>query len=416
MTIDYNKFISNRGKLKGPSAIREIIAISQQPGMISLGGGLPNPSTFPFKSIKVELKDSSSLTIEGQDLELALQYLPTYGLPKLSLWLKELQKVKHYLTDRESWNLIITTGSQDALSMAMEVLLNDGDSIITEEPTYSGTLSILRPLALNIIGIETDEYGMKPDQLEQRLSTHPSDKPFPKVIYLIPTGQNPGGSTMNDKRKEEIYAIASKFNLLILEDDPYFYLQYGEEKSKKSFLSMDVDRRVIRFDSLSKILSSGLRIGFATGPQFLIEKIQYHQQSSTLHASGMSQVIAQQLLTSWGIENFDKHIESVQQFYKEKRDQFVAALLEHLGDLVEYNIPQAGMFFWMKLKGISDSKKLISQKALEKKVILLPGCAFLTNPSEISSHVRASFSIASSEQMNEALKRLSLLLKEEISN
>ncbi|EGC33234.1 hypothetical protein DICPUDRAFT_37021 [Dictyostelium purpureum] len=416
---DYSSFISKRGKLKSASPIRSLFSISSLPGMVWVARILRMKKVFKDENTK-------PLVIEGADLDEGLQYSATPGLPKLNQWLRKLQIRNHSLpepnTQGKEWDLIISNGSQESLYNTMEVLLDDGNSIITETPTYSGTLSILKPLALNIVGIETDKYGMIPEIFEKTLSEwdHSAAK-FPRVVYIIPSGQNPCGSTMNNKRKQDIYKIASKYNLIILEDDPYFYLQFDYEdeygadtKLGRSFLSMDTDGRVLRFDSLSKILSSGLRLGFVTGNRALLEKINFHQQSSTLHASGVSQMIVQALLTQWGFEQWDKHLEMVQSFYREKRNQFVKLLEKHLSGLVEYNIPSAGMFVWIRLLGIQDSKSLIFEKAVEKKVILVPGVAFKPDNS-ISPFVRASFSTANEEQMDEALKRLSALLNEELN-
>ncbi|KAN0029875.1 hypothetical protein ACTA71_008012 [Dictyostelium dimigraforme] len=432
---DYSYFLSKRGKLKEASPIRSLFQYSGLPGMISLGGGLPNASTFPFKSIEIELKDGSKLEIQGSDLEEAFQYSPTPGLPRLQKAFMDLQIRQHHLCSPnepgKEWNLIISNGSQESLVNAFEILVDDNDSIVAENPTYSGTLSILKPLSLNICGIETDRYGMIPEKLEKLLSEWDHSKfKFPRVIYLIPCGQNPSGTTMNHQRKVDLYSICSRYNLLIIEDDPYYYLQFeSSEKEKvfdganhsgsinlgKSFLSMDVDGRVLRFDSLSKILSSGLRIGFVTGNKQLLEKINFHQQSTTLHSSGLSQAVVLSLLNKWGIEKWDQHIKSIQRFYLEKRNQMIDSIDRHLKGLVEFNIPSAGMFIWFKLLGVEDSKALIFKKAVEKKVLLVPGISFSTDPTKPSQYVRACFSTASKEQMDEAIKRFAELLNEELN-
>ncbi|KAM9969397.1 hypothetical protein ACTFIR_001232 [Dictyostelium discoideum] len=434
---DYTYFLSKRGKLKEASPIRSLFQYSSLPGMISLGGGLPNASTFPFKSINIELKDGSKLEIEGSDLEEAFQYSPTPGLPRLQKALKDLQIRQHNLCSPDEagkeWNLIISNGSQESLANAFEVLIDDNDSIITENPTYSGTLSILKPLSLNICGIETDRYGMIPEKLQRLLSEWDHSKfKFPRVIYLIPCGQNPSGTTMNHQRKLDIYSICSKYNLLIIEDDPYYYLQFESSENAaagdsddddgascsslnlgKSFLSMDVDGRVLRFDSLSKILSSGLRIGFVTGNKQLLEKINFHQQSTTLHSSGLSQAVVLSLLNKWGVEKWNQHISFIQRFYLEKRNQMIESIDKHLKGLVEFNIPSAGMFIWFKLP-VEDSKTLIFKNAVEKKILLVPGISFSTDSTKPSQFVRASYSTASKEQIDEAIKRFADLLNEEL--
>eukprot|EP01027_Heterolobosea_sp_BB2_P012194 GEZU01017689.1.p1 GENE.GEZU01017689.1~~GEZU01017689.1.p1 ORF type:complete len:267 (+),score=96.48 GEZU01017689.1:158-958(+) len=259
----------------------------------------------------------------------------------------------------------------------------------------------------------TDQHGIIPEKLEEILSNwstlHPG-KPFPKVMHSIPTGHNPSGATLSADRKRQIYALASKYDLLILEDDPYYYMYFGENQPA-SFFSMDVDGRVLRFDSLSKILSSGLRLGFVTGPRPLVDRINLHMQTSVLHTSGVSQAITSSLLKHWGVDGFLQHIKSMQQFYRQKRDAFLSLAEKHLTGLAEWNAPSAGMFVWIKLHGVEDSKSLIEGKARDKKVILVPGQVFQPNDKR-GPFVRASFSMVSEEAMDEALARLAELLKE----
>eukprot|EP01132_Coremiostelium_polycephalum_P005741 gene5741-7142_t len=413
---DYSNFLSSRGKNKEVSPVRAYVSFPGVEKMISLAGGLPNPKTFPFKSITIELKDNSKLEITGSELETALNYSNSYGLAKLTSWIKQLQIRTHSLSTEKQWEVCVSTGSQSAIAMAMEVIFEEGDSIITEEPTYSGTLPIIRPMGLNIVGVEVDQFGMIPEKLESVLSNWDAKAyPFPKGIYLIPSGQNPSGSTMTTERKELIYQIASRYNLLILEDDPYYFLQFGQSTSgdgklSKSFLSMDVDGRVLRFDSFSKILSSGIRIGFVTGNPFMIDKIQLQQQCYCLHPCGVSQTIAYKLLTSWGFEQWDKHIEMVQSFYKTKRDAFESAAKKHLTGLAEFVAPSAGMFFWIKLIGIQDTT-IVAKKLRENDILMIPGISFSTKKSP-SSYMRASFSTATEDNFDIALSKMAQVLKE----
>jgi kynurenine/2-aminoadipate aminotransferase len=198
--------------------------------------------------------------------------------------------------------------------------------------------------------ITSDADGIVPSELEKVLRTWDTNKKFPKLLYLIPTGQNPSGSTLSSDRRFEVYRIASEFNLLILEDDPYWNLRFSSSSSSysplKSFLSMDVDGRVIRFDSFSKIISSGLRIGWATGPIPLLEKIQLHQQAGSMHPSGLSQAVVHSLFQHWGWDGWDNHVKKVQQFYQDRRDRFAEMAQRHLIGLAEWSVPTAGMFLW----------------------------------------------------------------------
>ncbi|GAM26720.1 hypothetical protein SAMD00019534_098950 [Acytostelium subglobosum LB1] len=379
MITDYTPFLSARALNRKPSPIRELMKI-MSPDMISLGGGLPNPATFPFKNISFELKTGESLSITGTDLQVALQYSQSYGIESFTKWLKEFQQNTHNLVDPTTpgrqWTVEVTNGSQEGLTEAIDTLLGEGDSVIVESPTYSGTLSIFNPIGVTLAGVPVDAHGIVPEQLEDLLAnwdTRYAGKPKPKVLYTIPTGQNPSGCTMTVERKRSVYAICS-----------------------------------------NKVLSSGLRIGFVTGPAALVEKTQIMHQATSLHASGVSQMIAYTLLKAWGKEGFNKHVAYIQEFYRAKRDTFCECLDRYLGDMIEYNKPVAGMFVWIKVKGVNDTFSLISTKAIEKKVILTPGIAFSPDTSVPSTYVRASFSTATTEQMDEACKRFGELLKENV--
>merc|ERR1711920_162139 len=265
----------------------------------------------------------------------------------------------------------------------------------------------------NLVGIESDGFGIIPDSLRTTLENWSSlhaGKSAPRVLYTIPTGGNPTGASMTEGRKREIYQIASEFDLIILEDDPYYYLQF-EEPGRRSMMSMDNEGRVVRFDSFSKILSSGLRIGFVTGPEEIVKQINLHSQSANMHTSGASQALVIALLEKWGIIGWEKHVDDISAFYLRQRDLFLAAADKHLVGLAEWTIPEAGMFVWLKLNGIDDSESLITEKAKDKKVLLVPGTVFMPN-SEKSSYVRAAYSSATPEEMDEALRRFASLLRE----
>jgi len=300
------------------------------------------------------------------------------------------------------------------------ILFNRGDTILVENPTYSGVLTMLRPMGINIVGIDTDHEGIKPEHFEEILANFNQRYPTfkkPKVLYTIPTGQNPSGSTATLERRKKIYQIACKYNLIILEDDPYWFLRLspptGESQNQeelKSYFSMDTEQRVIRFDSFSKIISAGIRIGFATGPAELIYKIQLDQQSSTMHTAGLSQALVLVLLKQWGLDGLDNHILSVQKHYTSQRDAFLSSASKHLTGLCEWNCPLAGMFIWLKVLGVKDTLDLIQKRALSAGVLLIPGKAFSPND-EDSPYVRASFSLTPPEQIDQALQRFSNLLK-----
>lgn len=336
-----------------------------------------------------------------------------------------LQKREHIFKDdprpEGSWSLAVTTGSQDALGKAFDMLIEDGDTVLVDSPTYSGALAYLRPMGCSLVGIETDHLGLVPHALEKALQASYSRRP--RVLYTIVTGQNPSGATMSMERKRRVYELACQYDLIVLEDDPYKYLEYGPSCDKGtwrrpcnvSMFSMDRQGRVLRFDSLSKVLSSGLRLGFVTGPSSFVNQINLCSQAANLHSSGPSQMMAAKLLERWGEAGWNAHCDKVACFYAGRRDVFVRLCQKHLTGLAEWHAPVAGMFVWLRLLRVADSQKLIEDKALQAKVILLHGAAFCPK-GEISPYVRASFSTANDADMDTALSRFGQLLRNECTS
>nr|XP_008248013.1 kynurenine/alpha-aminoadipate aminotransferase, mitochondrial isoform X1 [Oryctolagus cuniculus] len=425
--MNYARFITATSAARRPSPIRttaDVIAKATK-SLISLAPGYPNPSTFPFKSAVITVENGMTIQFGEEMMKRALQYSPSAGIPELLSWLKQFQ-VKlhspptiHYPPDQGQMDICVTSGSQDGLCKVFEMIINPGDNILLNEPIYAGTLQALQPLGCNMINVASDEYGIIPDSLREVLSRwEPEDskdpkKNTPKFLYTVPNGNNPAGNSLTSDRKKEIYELARKYDFLIIEDDPYYFLQFNKSRAP-TFLSMDVDGRVIRADSLSKVLSSGLRVGFLTGPKPLIERVVLHTQVSSLHTSTFTQLMVSQLLHQWGEEGFLAHTERVIHFYRNQRDAALAAADKWLSGLAEWHVPTAGMFLWIKVKGISDVKELIEEKAIKKEVLLVPGNGFYINSSAPSPYLRACFSIVSPEQMDVAFQRLAELIKESL--
>jgi kynurenine/2-aminoadipate aminotransferase len=413
----YQRFLSRRGQRLQPSAIRALQPFLSIPGMISLGGGMPNRATFPLDSLSFTsplLPAGSEITVDSQALSAALQYSSSFGLPGLVDWLRAWQIRVHQpplvRADAADSDLGICffNGSQHALTVAFDILLNEGDAILVERPTYSGALAILRTVGADLKPVMTDGGGLVPASLREAVARTPSAK----LLYVIPTGQNPSGASLSKQRKEEIYQIACEHDLLILEDDPYWNLQLNPEarQANASFLSMDREGRVLRFDSFSKVISAGLRLGFATGPPFLIEKMQLHQQASTLHPSGVAQGILLALLNRIGSDGLDRHIDRVQDFYRVQRDHMIAAVDRHLHGLVSYEPPQAGMFLWLESRHHPDTDELIRLQGPARKVLAVSGQSFQPDNAP-SPFIRTSYSTATPADMDLACQRLAELLR-----
>ena len=303
------------------------------------------------------------------------------------------------------------------------MLLSEGDSLIVEAPTYSGSLAALEPMGVNLVTVPTDGGGMDTDALQACLegweASHPG-KPKPRVIYTIPTGSNPTGASLEEGRRDALLAIAAQHDCLVLEDDPYYFLQYAPTRSR-SLLSRDTDGRVLRFDSFSKVLSSGLRVGVVSGPPALLDNINLASQSSCLHPSGVSQAAVLALFQHWGVGEsdtsalggLDGHLQEVVRFYASQCDAFMsAAEAAGLPGLARYTRPSAGMFVSMECLGVSDTTTLTEEKAAAKKFLMVPGSSFFPRGTT-SPHVRAAFSTATPEQMQTATAGLAELLREE---
>uniref|UniRef100_A0A8C6PR11 Kynurenine/alpha-aminoadipate aminotransferase, mitochondrial n=1 Tax=Nothobranchius furzeri TaxID=105023 RepID=A0A8C6PR11_NOTFU len=420
--MNYARFLTAVSGARKPSPIRIEAELQQRspPSLISLAGGAPNPNTFPFQSASIQLKNGQTLNFDEVVTKRALQYSASNGIPELLTWMKNLQKNLHsppsadYAPEKGQMDMCVTTGSQEGLCKVFEMLVNPGDNVLLDAPTYSGTLAALQPLGCNIINVPSDQHGIIPTALKTVLSrwdpseVHKPGSSVPRILYTIPNGGNPTGASMTAERKKDVYELARLYDMLIIEDDPYYFLQFDKPWAP-TFLSMDVDGRIIRTDSFSKILSSGLRIGFVTGPKPLVDRIVLHIQASTMHTSIMTSVVNSRAnISASGLFSSNRVIE----FYKRQRDAMVCSAEKWLKDLAEWHPPSAGMFLWMKLKGVADTQQLIMEKALEKEVLLVPGGVFMINSGEPCPYVRAAFSLSTPEQIDEAFRRLALLIRE----
>lgn len=427
----YDQFLSKTAKERLPSPIRTLFPLESTPGLLSLLAGKPNSSTFPFTSLSFSTRDPTDLSKEvhlnltEDELAVGLQYGPTAGFDGLVEWVYGLQEAAHGRKKGEGWCASIGAGSQDLLYKAFNAILNDGDIILVESPAYAGVLPIFRTLHCEQIEVQTDAHGISAQALRSIMENWPAGKPKPKCLYTVPYGCNPTGMTATLERRKEVLKLAREHNFMIVEDDPYYYLYYGKAARPPSYFALELDEpevgRVIRFDSLSKILSAGIRIGFTSGPEPLVGAINRHTTTANLQACSISQAITLKLLTAWGYERFFTHTRAVSQFYQSKRDIFEKVLHKHLEGLIEWSSPEAGMFFWFKLllkppgsgddADDGDSESIIRKNAVEKGVLALPGTVFLPNGRK-TAYVRASFSLLSEADVEEAVRRLKEVILE----
>ncbi|CEQ38669.1 SPOSA6832_00119, partial [Sporobolomyces salmonicolor] len=477
--LNWDYFISQSGKRWEPSAIRGLFPLEKIPGMVSLLAGKPNAETFPFSAITVSLKpivllhfsvlhppvpltppspapqiptdQPEQLVVESEALTEGLQYGPTAGLGGLVKWLENLQEKRHQRALDGSWRVSVGSGSQDLINKAFCSLINDGDSVLLESPVYSGTLGLLKQHNCDLIVTSTDSEslaevsvdtaGMRPDALEDILANWTAKFPgkrFPKLLYTIPTGSNPTGCSSPLERREKILSLVRQYNLLLLEDDAYHYLSFDPENITPSYFELEARSggetgRVVRFDSFSKILSSGMRLGFLTAAKPLVDIVDLHTANTNLQPSSTTQAMVLVLLNKWGLDGFLAHTRRVAAFYKAKRDMFEKVAHKYLDGLASWVSPDAGMFVRPFLPLVpppssaltprtrarklfldlhlttdgtaGDSSSLISTTAVQKGVLAVPGVGFLPNGG-VSSFVRVSFSLATEEDAELAFQRL----------
>ncbi|KDQ52638.1 hypothetical protein JAAARDRAFT_39888 [Jaapia argillacea MUCL 33604] len=419
----YQSFLSLVAKERKPSPIRSLFPLEATPGLISLLAGKPNATTFPLTSLQFTARSPTdpsqdiSIKVTDEQLAEALQYGATSGNPSLVNWVYGLQEFSHGRKKGEGWRISIGSGSQDLIYKAVNAMVNPGDSVLVESPVYAGVIPMFQTLHCDQIEVATDSNGISSASLREILESWPSSKPKPKVLYTVPYGCNPTGMTATLERRKEVLALSREHDFIILEDDPYYYLYYGDAARPPSYFALELEEpeagRVLRFDSLSKILSAGIRIGFVSGPDVLVQAMDSHTATANLQVSGLTQILTSSLLNQWGYEAFKIHTESVSSFYRKKRDVFEGALKRHLDGLAEWSTPEAGMFVWFKLLLSSnasssdegDSEAIIKTKAFEKGVLALPGTVFLPNGRK-TAYVRASFSLLEEGDVDEAVRRL----------
>jgi len=439
--VDVTPFLSKSSAIWKPSAIRGLFPLEATPGMISFLAGKPNPATFPFESIEIKLKSGvqmpgehqphsngapalDSVTISGRDIEEALQYGATSGLPSLVKWLEAFQTHVHKRNkDAEGWRISVGIGSQDCLSKAFQTLVNPGDSVLMESPAYSGTLGAIRPTLPELVEVDTDSEGLSVEHLNQVLENWETERPGrtrPKLLYTIPTGSNPTGCSIGQARKVEVLKLAKKHNLIVLEDDAYAFLYYGDAAKKaRSYFELEAEvngevGRVLRFDSFSKILSAGMRLGWVTGSATILNAMDLITANSNLQTPSTTQMMVHALLSKWGPEGLLAHCAQVSEFYRLKRDMFERAAAKHLTGVATWTTPVAGMFLYIHLHlhedgTEGDSFAVIREKAVAKGFLAVPGTSFMPSGSK-SAAVRVSFSLATEDQAEEGFRRLRLVV------
>jgi 2-aminoadipate transaminase len=403
MSIISEEFYSVLASRMKASSIREILKIIQSPNVVSLAGGMPDPATFPTEEINEVAKQ-----ILAKNSARALQYSSTEGLTELREfilnWLAEDNK-KAGLD-----NIMITSGSQQGLDLVSKVLLDPGDIVIVELPSYLAALNAFRSYGGEMIGIPMDDEGMQMDSLEETLAQLKNEGKRVKFIYTISNFQNPAGVTMSLPRRKRILEIARKYEVFIVEDNPYDKLRF-EGESIPSIYSLDNEDYVISLGTFSKILCPGLRLAWILGNKEIIEKLVIMKQATDLCTTILNQLIAYEYCSNYDI---DKNIESNIEIYRKKRDIMLKSLDKYFPPEATWTKPEGGFFVFATLPEYIDTDEMFPE-AIEEKVAYVSGAPFFAN-GEGKNTMRLSFCYPNEKDIEEGIKRLGNVIKKKIKN
>lgn len=374
-----------------PSAIREILKATANSDVIPFAAGNPAPEAFPTEDVRKIAAD-----ILANDPITALQYGISEGYTPLR------ETVKKYMSDKfsvgsENDGIIITSGAQQVIDLVSKVFVNEDDVVISECPSFIGALNTFRSYKGRLVGVDVQSDGMDMSMLEDVLKKEKRAK----VIYTIPNFQNPSGVTMSLEKRKQLYALAKKYSVMILEDNPYGELRcVGEDIP--SIKSMDTDGIVIYSGSFSKILSPGMRVAFTIAPKEVISKMTVGKQASDVHTPVLNQMIVNEWMTKY---NPEAHIAKIRKIYGKRLSLMCSLIDSELGDFVKYVRPEGGLFIWCELPEKADMLKFCSAAA-EHKVAVVPGIAFMMYPEDKTQCIRLNFSTPTEEDIVKGMKIL----------
>ena len=398
--MDRTSYFSDRANGMKRSVIRELLKLTNNPQIISFAGGLPAPETFPVDHVR-----EAAIKVIDEEAGKALQYGATEGDPRLRKKLAEIMQKDGIDADPEQ--VLVTTASQQGLEIMAKVFFNPGDTCIVGLPTYLGGLQSIKSYGGVPIGVELDEHGMIPEKLEEMLDKLEAEGRRPRLLYLIPDFQNPAGVTIPLERRKEIVKIARERDYLIVEDTPYRQIRFRGEH-QPTFQSL-APERVLSLYTFSKIMLPGFRLGWAYGPDWLINKFVMAKQSMDLCTPPFNQAITYYMLENGAL---DIGLETIIKLYHKRCNIMLEELENNLGDVegISWTKPEGGLFLWLTLPEGMDSDKLF-KKAIEENVAYVPGSAFFPLNEDHRS-MRLNFSYSNEEKIREGCRRLGKLIKE----
>ncbi len=380
-----------------PSAIREIFKSLTDPSVISFAAGNPSPLSFPVEKLQGLAND-----IFEKEPAKSLQYGITEGYMPLREQVASRLKEK-FAIGKDFDMTIITSGGQQGIDLACKVLCNEGDTVICENPSFIGALNAFRSYNVNLKGLDVGNDGIDPDELENLLKT---DKRV-KLIYLIPTFQNPAGICMSLEKRKAVLALAKKYGVVILEDNPYGELRFAGENIP-TIKSMDDEGVVLYCGSFSKVLSAGMRVGFLCGHEELIQKIVVVKQTNDVHTNQFFQMLCSKFIETYGL---DEHIASINALYGKNCKLMLDEMDKTFPKSVTYTRPEGGLFLWVTLPDGTDMKEFL-RKTVEAKVAVVPGETFLPEAGKACYSFRMNYSMPTEEQIVTGVARLAGVMKD----
>jgi 2-aminoadipate transaminase len=397
----YAGLFAARTKVMKSSAMRDLMAVTARPEIISLAGGLPDTSTFPPDTFAAVAQ-----RIASESCAKALQYGPTEGLEETKDCIAEVMGAEGMSVDAE--DVLVTTGGQQVIDLVTKTLIDPGDVVVAEGPTYPGAASVFTAYQADLVQVDMDADGMRVDLLEEMLDQLDRDGRRPKFIYTVPSFQNPAGVTMSEPRRKRLVEVARERELLVLEDNPYGLLRY-EGEPPTPLLSLDGGVYVMYLGTFSKILSPGIRLGWVVAPPPVLEKINLGKQAADLCTSTLSQLMVQAYFAEG---RWRDYVESLTEIYRARRDTMLDALADHFPPQADWTRPSGGLFIWATLPDFIDTTDLLA-RALRENVAFVPGeAAFLDGRGR--SSMRLNFSGSDEDAIREGIRRIGEVVTEQV--
>jgi 2-aminoadipate transaminase len=398
----YAGLFASRTKVMKSSAMRDLMAVTARPEVISLAGGLPDTSSFPPETFAAVAQ-----RIATESCAKALQYGPTEGLEETKTCIAEVMAAEEMRVDPE--DIVVTTGGQQVIDLVTKTLIDPGDVVIAEGPTYPGAVPVFHSYQADVVQIEMDGDGMRVELLEQVLDRLDREGRRPKFIYTVPSFQNPAGVTMSLPRRKRLVELAHERELLVLEDNPYGLLRY-EGGPHPPLYRLDGGVYVMYLGTFSKILSPGIRLGWVVAPPPVLEKINLGKQAADLCTSTLSQLMVQAYFEH---ARWRDYVESLTEIYRARRDTMLDALAEHFPPQAEWTRPAGGLFIWATLPDFIDTTDLLA-RALRENVAFVPGeAAYLDGRGR--SSMRLNFSGCDEDAVREGIRRIGEVVTEQVA-